>query len=97
MTAGSPSSRRFPLCPFWGGLPQPFVDVWVLLPAGLLHTGQLAGMCHLTQADAAEPELAINRMRAAAPVAPRVAAHLELGLLVGLVDQSLLCHLFSSP
>src|SRR6478752_207114 len=68
-----------------------------LLPAGLLDTGQLAGVRHLTKADPAEPELAVHRVRAATPVAAGVAAHLELGLLVGLVDQSLLCHLLSSP
>src|SRR4029079_10161552 len=95
MTAGSPSSRRFP----FQGLPQLSFewDVVFLLPAGLLHTWQLAGVRHLAQADAAQPELAVNRVRATAPVAAGVAAHLELGLLIGLVDQSLLCHLFSSP
>src|ERR1044071_2131851 len=96
MTAGSPSSRRFP----YQGLPQP-ISMWSvvvpLLPAGLLDAGQFACVRHLAQADTAEPELAVNRMRATALVAPGVAAHLELGLLVGLVDQSLLCHLLSSP
>src|SRR5512132_3200230 len=64
MTAGSPSSRRFPL----QGLPQLSGD-WVvvlLLPAGLLHTWQLAGVRHLAKADAAQPELAVDRMRATA-------------------------------
>ena len=69
----------------------------VRLPAGLLDAGQFAGMCHLAKADAAEPELAVHRVRTATPVAAGVAANLELGLLVGLVDQCLLCHLLSSP
>src|SRR6185369_14222258 len=100
MTAGSPSSRRFPLCPML--LEGPTATCFeccglVRLPAGLLDAGQFAGMRHLAQADAAQPELAVDRVRATAPIATRVAAHLELGLALGLVDQSLLCHLFSSP
>src|SRR3954452_13305883 len=95
MTAGSPSSRRFPLRAYRNFLSN---GTWSWeLPAGLLHTWQLAGVRHLAQADAAQPELAVDRVRATAPVAAGVAAHLELGLLIGLVDQSLLCHLFSSP
>src|SRR5207244_2627775 len=62
------------------------------LPAGLLDTGQFAGVRHLPEADAAQAELAEHGMRASAPVAARVAANLELRLLVGLVDQRLLCH-----
>src|SRR5690606_8265747 len=72
-------------------------DVRVLLPAGLLHTGQFAGVRHLAQADAAQPELAVHRPGTAALVAARVGAHLELRLALGLVDQCLLCHLLSSP
>src|ERR1039457_616208 len=68
-----------------------------LLPAALLHAGQLARVRHLAHADPAQPELAEHRARAAAPVAPGVTAHRELGLLCGLVDQCLLSHLFSSP
>src|SRR4029078_6041603 len=71
--------------------------VHCLLPAGLLNAWEFAGMCHLAKADAAKPELAVHRVRTTAPVAARVTPHLELGLLVGLVDQSLLCHLLSSP
>src|SRR6185312_7764297 len=108
MTAVSPSSRRFP----YRGLPRTFStwSVWSALrasahreglrrhlPAGLLNAWELAGVRHLAQADAAQPELAVDRVRAAALVAAGVAAHLELRLLVGLVDQSLLCHLLSSP
>src|SRR3954447_3985995 len=98
MTAGSPSSRRFPLCPIPGEAYRNLLfDGCVLLPAGLLNAGQLTRVRHLAQADAAEPELAEYRVRAAAPLAAGIAAHLELGLLIGLVDQCLLCHLFSSP
>src|SRR5690348_14152736 len=67
MTAGSPSSRRFPqlgptaTCFECCGL--------VRLPAGLLDAGQFAGMRHLAQADAAQPELAVDRVRATAPIA----------------------------
>src|SRR6185312_16455410 len=68
----------------WGGLPQP---VWLgmLLPAGLLDARQFAGVCHLAQADAAQPELAVDRVRATALAAARVATHFELGLALGLV------------
>src|SRR5215467_4192356 len=95
MTAGSPSSRRFPD----QGLPQLFsVDVvFVPLPAGLLDARQFARVRHLAQADAAQPELAVNRVRATALAATGVRPHLELRLALGLVDQCLLCHLLSSP
>src|SRR5215217_6745231 len=83
---------------FWGAYRNLFVS-WSVepLPAGLLHARQFAGVSHLAQADAAEPELAVNRVRAAALTAAGVPPHLEFGLLVGLVDQSLLRHLLSSP
>src|SRR6476620_6395639 len=81
MTTGSPSSRRFPL----QGLPQPvWIGLWSaalargacwVLPAGLLHAGQLTRVRHLAQADTAQPELAVNRVRATAFVAPRVGAN----------------------
>src|ERR1700759_2783451 len=100
MTAVSPFSQRFPSS-HCGGLPRTFLGLVSKsscpLPAGLLHAGQFAGMRHLAQADSAQAELAVHRVRAAAAVAPGVAADLELRLLVGLVDQSLLCHLLSSP
>src|SRR5882757_7172765 len=98
MTASSPSSRRFPLPNSLGwAYRNLFVSSCGPLPAGLLHAGQFARMRHLPQADSAQAELAVHGVGAAAPVATCVAAHLELGLLVGLVDQSLLCHLLSSP
>src|ERR1700760_502438 len=67
MTALVPSSRRFPVwacrAPVlgWSG--------FSLLPAALGHAGQFARMGHLTQADPAQPELAEDRVRAAALVA----------------------------
>src|SRR5690606_15218362 len=64
----------------------------VVLPAGLRHAGQLPGEGHLPQADAAQAELAVDGVRAAAALAPRVGAHSELRLPVGLVDQSGLRH-----
>src|SRR6476469_1389857 len=56
MTAGSPSSRRFPLSPIFGEAYRNLLVVGLLLlPAGLLYAWQLAGMRHFAQADAAEP------------------------------------------
>src|SRR6476661_3654459 len=81
MTAGSPSSRRFPIRAYRNLFRCCGRGCW--LPAGLLHTGQFAGVRHFAQTDAAQPELAVHRVRASAPVAPGVAAYLELGLLVG--------------
>src|ERR1700744_365318 len=68
-----------------------------LFPAALLHAGQLARMRHLAQADPAQPELAVDRARATALAATRVATHPELRFACGLVDQCLLSHLLSSP
>src|SRR3954470_8395758 len=64
-----------------------------LSPARLRDAGDLARVNHLPEADAAEPELAEHRARPAATAAPRVRAHLELGLALLLLDQSFLCHL----
>src|SRR6195952_5541649 len=67
---------------------------WVeRLPARLAHARQLAGVRHLPQTDAAEPELAEDRVRSTAPLTAGVAADCELGLAVRLVDKSLLGHL----
>src|ERR1700756_451183 len=52
-------------------------------------------MGHLAQADSAEAELAIHRVRAAALAAARVRPHRKLRLALGLVDQSFLRHQFS--
>src|SRR3954451_6271172 len=43
-------------------------------PAGLGHTGELAAVGHLPQADPAQAELAVDRVRTAAALAARVAA-----------------------
>src|SRR5690606_35995010 len=61
-------------------------------PARLGHAGQLAGVGQLAQADPAQPELAVHRVRAAAPPAAGVGPHLELGLALLLVDERLLRH-----
>src|SRR3954447_27069230 len=68
-----------------------------LSPARLRHTGQLAGVRHLPDADAAQPEVAVHRTRAAAAAAPRVATHLELGLAHLLLDECLLGHYDCCP
>src|SRR6201987_5663508 len=49
-----------------------------LLPTRLRHAGNRALVRQLAQADAAQPELAEDRARTAAPIAARVVAHLEL-------------------
>src|SRR3954471_10030522 len=94
-----PSSSRFPCGPLtFGsfGAPAAFrakrETGWGVLPGRLGDTGQLAGVRHGADADAAEPERAEDRARTAAAVAPGVAAHRELRLLVGLLDQGLLGH-----
>src|SRR3954447_4795956 len=48
-------------------------------PARLRHAGDVAVVCELAQADAAEPELAVHGARAAAPPAARVGSRLVLG------------------
>jgi len=47
------------------------------LPARLRHARNLAVVCHLTEADTAESELAVNGSRPAAAVAAGVGARLE--------------------
>src|SRR5690554_2303890 len=66
------------------------------LPAALRDARELAGKGHLAQADAAQAELAVDRVRTAAPLAPGVGAHRELRLAVRLLDQGSLRHV-SSP
>src|SRR3954454_19086230 len=62
------------------------------LPGRLRHTRHLAGVDHLSQADAAQPELAVDGLGTAASPAPRVRADLELGLALLLLDECLLGH-----
>src|SRR5258708_6116659 len=66
------------------------------LPARLGHAGQFARVRHLAQADPAQAELAVHRVRTAALLAPGVAAHLELRLRGRLVDQRCLRHAHAS-
>src|SRR3954454_2178234 len=66
-------------------------------PGRLAHARELAPVRHLAQADAAETELAQHRAGAPAAVASGVAAHRELRLARGLVDQCLLRHLSVLP
>src|SRR4051794_10482683 len=71
------------------------------LPGCLRHAGHFARVHHRPQTDAAQTELLVDRTRAAATTASRVAAHRELRLALLLLDQGLLCHqesasLFSS-
>src|SRR4029453_2893468 len=44
-------------------------------PRALGHARQLAAVCHLAQADAAQAELAVDRVRPAAALAARVGAY----------------------
>src|SRR5450759_2401464 len=66
------------------------------LPAALGHAGELAAVRHLAHADAAEPELAVHRVRTSAPLAPRVGTDLELRGPGSLLDQGGLRHCQSS-
>ena len=49
-------------------------------------------MGHLPKTDAAEAELAVDRMRSTTPLAAGVATNLELRLGIRLVDQRGFCH-----
>src|SRR4051812_19085278 len=61
-------------------------------PAGLRDTGQLTGVRQHAHADAAQPKLAVHRVRPAAAAASGVRPHLELGLALLLLNECLLCH-----
>src|SRR5262245_7333786 len=61
-------------------------------PAGLRDARDLPGVREVAETDAAEPELAVHRARAAAPPATGVRAHLELRLALLLLDECLLGH-----
>src|SRR5262245_46643577 len=63
-------------------------------PRRLRQARHLAGMDHLAQADAAEPEAPVHRARAAAPAATGVRANLELRLALLLLHECLLRHLY---
>src|SRR3954447_2526368 len=61
-------------------------------PARLRHTGNLARVGEVAQADAAQPELAEHGARPSAPATPGVRLHLELGLALLLLDECLFGH-----
>jgi hypothetical protein len=56
----------------------------------LVMPGSSPAVRHLAEADAAEPELAVDRVRAAAALAAGVAAHRELRLAVALLTRAFL-------
>src|ERR1035437_5062949 len=58
-----------------------------LLPARLRHAGDLTGVDHRPQTDAAEAELAIDGLGSPAPLAPGVGPHLELRRPLLLLDE----------
>src|SRR5207249_3980871 len=66
-------------------------------PTRLRDAGDLAGMDQLAETDAAQPELAVHRLRAPAPPTPGVRPHLELGLALLLLDECLLGHALRNP
>src|ERR1700722_17153867 len=68
------------------------VIVMVRLPTRLRDTRYLAGVHHHTQADTAEPELAVDGLGPPTALAARVAPHLEFGCALLLLNQSLFCH-----
>src|SRR5215467_2005645 len=68
------------------------------LPGSLCHAGQFATVRHVTDADTAQAELAVHRLRTPAALATGVRAHRELRLRGGLELERLLGHFFlSSP
>src|SRR5690242_8812309 len=66
-------------------------------PRALRHAGDLPCVRHLSQADAAETEVAVHRARSTTAAAARVRTNLELRLAQRLVDQCLLCHSLKYP
>src|SRR5580693_10665372 len=61
-------------------------------PARLGHARDLARVHHDAQADPAQPELAEHSLGPPTASAPRIAADLELGFALLLLDQCLLGH-----
>src|ERR1700752_1612690 len=62
------------------------------LPGSLGHAGEFAAVGHVPDADPAQAELAVHRVRPATLLAARVRPHGELRLLGSLEDQRLLGH-----
>src|ERR687891_109393 len=73
------------------------VSISSLLPGALGHARDHALVGELPQADPAEPELLVDRARAAAAAAPRVGPRLVLRRALPLRDQGLLGHLLLLP
>src|SRR6188472_1781026 len=73
------------------------VSISSLLPTALGHAGDGAVVRELAQADPAEAELLEHRARAAALVAARVVAHLELRAALLLDDERRLGHALLIP
>src|SRR5215207_6125041 len=73
---------------------RPWVGWW--LPRALRDARELAAVCHLAKADAAEAELLVDRPGPTAALAAGVTADRELGLAGGLDLESSLRHV-SSP
>jgi hypothetical protein len=68
--------------------------VWVVqLPGRFGDAGQLAGVCHFSEADPAKAELLVDRVRAAATLAAGVTPYRELRLALGLHAQCCLSHI----
>src|SRR5215207_4571164 len=86
--------RVFHSCRGFHGDLRPWVGWW--LPGALRDARELAAVCHLAKADAAEAELLVDRPRPAAALAAGVTADRELGLAGGLDLESSLRHV-SSP
>src|SRR3990172_10829536 len=66
-------------------------------PRRLRHAGDLACVCHLSEADAAQPELAVHGARAPASMTARIRPRLELRWPLLLLDQCLLRHVAPRP
>src|SRR5215203_7324259 len=74
---------------------RPYFHNWssdVLSPTAFRHSGDHSLVREVAQADPAEPELLVDRARAAAAVAARVRARLEPLRLARLLDQCFACH-----
>src|ERR1700752_1942369 len=73
------------------------IDMAWLLPGGLRHPRDLTVVGELAQADAAQPELAVHRMRTTAAVAASICTCLELRRARLLDAQRCLCHQAALP
>src|SRR5690242_1007226 len=77
---------------FLAGVPLPGPTAKRWLPGSLGYAGELAAVGHLPDADPAETELAVDRVRPAAALTTRVRAYGELRLPGRLQDQRLFGH-----